>query len=197
MIFRKEFLSKIEMGAVTIAYRRWKKLSVKVGGTLKTSIGVLQFTGIKKVSQSSLSESDAKRAGFDDLESLLKEMNSRTEGQIYKIQFKLIGKDPRLTLQTQVSAKDLKALIEKLKKMDKLSHRGPWIQKLLKLINKYPGVSSRELAQLIDYKDTLKFKLQVRKLKALGLTISLGTGYKLSPRGKKILSLLNSAPLHQ
>ena len=31
------------------------------------------------------------------------------------------------------------------------------------------------------------FKLDVRKLKGLGLTISLGTGYRLSPRGEAYL----------
>ena len=32
--------------------------------------------------------------------------------------------------------------------------------------------------------ERLAFKSDVRKLKALGLTESLGTGYRLSPRGQ-------------
>lgn len=35
------------------------------------------------------------------------------------------------------------------------------------------------------------FKLNVRKLKNLGLTISLGTGYRLSPRGEAFLARLS------
>ena len=35
--------------------------------------------------------------------------------------------------------------------------------------------------------ETLPFKARVRRLKALGLTISLDVGYRLSPRGKAIL----------
>ena len=37
--------------------------------------------------------------------------------------------------------------------------------------------------------ELLPFKLHVRKLKNLGLTISLGTGYRLSPRGESYLAL--------
>jgi hypothetical protein len=36
----------------------------------------------------------------------------------------------------------------------------------------------------------LPFKANVRKLKALGLTISLETGYELAPRGRLILQEL-------
>jgi hypothetical protein len=34
--------------------------------------------------------------------------------------------------------------------------------------------------------ERLVFKARVRRLKALGLTISLGTGYRLSPRGEAL-----------
>jgi len=34
------------------------------------------------------------------------------------------------------------------------------------------------------------FKLNVRKLKNLGLTESLGTGYRISPRGRSVLERL-------
>ena len=36
----------------------------------------------------------------------------------------------------------------------------------------------------------MPFKLNVRKLKALGLTESLEVGYRLSPRGKSLLHRL-------
>jgi hypothetical protein len=37
-------------------------------------------------------------------------------------------------------------------------------------------------------RERLDVKLDVRKLKALGLTISLGVGYRLSPRGEAYLA---------
>jgi hypothetical protein len=39
-------------------------------------------------------------------------------------------------------------------------------------------------------RDKLPFKADVRRLKALGLTESLETGYRLSPRGKAIMTYL-------
>ncbi len=38
------------------------------------------------------------------------------------------------------------------------------------------------------------FKLDVRKLKARGLTISLEKGYRLSPRGERYLALTTRGP---
>jgi hypothetical protein len=38
--------------------------------------------------------------------------------------------------------------------------------------------------------DQLPFKVQVRKLKALGLTESLDIGYRLSPRGVAVLAFV-------
>lgn len=37
-------------------------------------------------------------------------------------------------------------------------------------------------------RETLSFKTDVRKLKALGLTVSLGVGYRLSHRGEVLMS---------
>ncbi|MEJ7721115.1 MAG: hypothetical protein WKF58_12005 [Ilumatobacteraceae bacterium] len=41
--------------------------------------------------------------------------------------------------------------------------------------------------------ETAPFKLDVRKLKNLGLTHSLAVGYELSPRGRAYLRQVNSA----
>ena len=38
-----------------------------------------------------------------------------------------------------------------------------------------------------------RFKTLVRRLKALGLTESLGTGYRLSPRGQVVLAALEGS----
>jgi hypothetical protein len=40
--------------------------------------------------------------------------------------------------------------------------------------------------------ERLPFKANVRKLKRLGLTISLETGYRLSPRGEAYLTAVES-----
>lgn len=174
-----------------MAFRRWQKLGIKVKGALKTSIGVLEFTSIELVSESSLTESEAKKAGMANREALIKELNLRPLGDIYKIRFKLVGEDPRLTLRedNKISVSDFKIITEKLARFDHLSKNGPWTHKVLEVIKNHQGESSAVLAKILKT-DQAKLKLNIRKLKNLGLTISLGTGYQISPRGKALIAKL-------
>ncbi|TQK31854.1 hypothetical protein FBY28_4899 [Arthrobacter sp. SLBN-53] len=56
------------------------------------------------------------------------------------------------------------------------------------LIGDNEGVRAPDLAARVGT-DTARVKRRVRQLKGLGLTISLGTGYRLSPRGQTYLRL--------
>ena len=56
---------------------------------------------------------------------------------------------------------------------------------MLELIAAHPGVRAPDLAARLG-RETLAFKIDVRKLKALGLTESLEVGYRLSPRGQAL-----------
>ena len=49
-----------------------------------------------------------------------------------------------------------------------------------------PAIRAGDLADEVG-RERLPFKADVRKLKNLGLTISLGVGYELSPRGQAYL----------
>ena len=49
-----------------------------------------------------------------------------------------------------------------------------------------PATRAGDLADEVG-RERLPFKADVRKLKNLGLTISLGVGYELSPRGQAYL----------
>jgi biotin operon repressor len=71
--------------------------------------------------------------------------------------------------------------------MDAVSKRGPWTAAVLAEIAERPAVSSVYLAETLDW-ERFDFKLHVRRLKALGLTISLDVGYRLSPRGAAYLA---------
>ena len=58
---------------------------------------------------------------------------------------------------------------------------------MLTWIRDHPRVVSRELAAQREV-DLLPLKVDIRKLKALGLTISHDVGYELSPRGAAYLA---------
>ena len=70
--------------------------------------------------------------------------------------------------------------------MDSSSSRGPWTGAVLALIADRPGAVSTVLAEAMGW-ERQDFKLHVRRLKGLGLTLSLDVGYRLSPRGESYL----------
>ena len=61
----------------------------------------------------------------------------------------------------------------------------------LRLIAERPATRAPDLTASLG-RETLAFKADVRKLKALGLTESLAVGYRLSPRGRALLERLPS-----
>ena len=63
---------------------------------------------------------------------------------------------------------------------------------MLGLLAANPRVRAQDLADSVG-RDKASFKTDVRKLKALGLTISHSPGYELSPRGRALLDALDTA----
>ena len=70
--------------------------------------------------------------------------------------------------------------------MDRRARSGPWTRKTLELIRAQPGVRAADLAAELG-RPRDDFKQDVRRLKRLGLTISLEIGYRLSPLGEAFL----------
>jgi hypothetical protein len=79
----------------------------------------------------------------------------------------------------------------RLARLDRTSRHGPWTHAVLAAIGERPGVPAIELATSFG-REKLPFKLDVRKLKELGLTESLRPGYRLSPRGESVLARLDA-----
>jgi hypothetical protein len=116
-----------------------------------------------------------------------------TDGEWYGIHFKYLGevKKPSAETKPLVNKSEWQALDLKLKKKDGNSKAGAWTYSTLSLINKNSGMPSAELARRLK-REQMELKRDVRKLKALGLTISLEAGYKLSERGESFLQLLSA-----
>ena len=97
--------------------------------------------------------------------------------------------DPR-ALVTDVSADiaegALRGLLSRLRNMNSRSRTGPWTGAALGLIYANPRVAASRLAPRLGM-ETAPFKSNVRKLKALGLTISHDTGYTLTSLGARVL----------
>jgi hypothetical protein len=190
MLFKQKHLGGIKSGKLRLAFRCWRRPTVKTGGTLKTAVGVVAIDAVERARLEDLTAKDAKLAGYASLDELLREIRSR-EGTLYRIELHFQGADPRIELREQktLSKSELEEVLQRLGRMDARSKNGPWTRQVLELLHANPGVRAGDLAPQLE-REKLAFKRDVRKLKELGLTESLGTGYRLSPRGNSVLKAL-------
>jgi hypothetical protein len=188
MLFRQKFLDGIRDGTITLAFRRWRRPSVRSGGTLLTAAGQLSITSVDEVALMRISEADARRAGYTSREALLAELRARDEGKVYRIELGALRVDPRVALRQSALLSDTECdeIARRLRRLDEGSPHGPWTRATLDLIRSRPGVRGGDLCRLVGL-DLQPFKLNVRKLKTLGLTESLEVGYRLSPRGTSFM----------
>jgi DNA-binding HxlR family transcriptional regulator len=192
MLFKQAVLKKIAAGKITIAFRRWKRPTVKAGGTLRTSIGVLGIRKVEKVDRRRVTPAAAKQAGFDSVEELFDSLGDRP-GSLYRIALRRIGDDPRIALRKddRLDEEDIRSLRTRLDRLDARSARGPWTLQVLRLIERNPARRAVDLAAQMGIEQH-RLKTDIRKLKNLGLTESLEVGYRLSPRGKAWLAIARS-----
>ena len=190
MLIKVEILERIKSGEVTLAFRRWRRPTVKTGGTLRTAIGELSIRRIEKTAARSISDQDARRAGYVGRTALLADLKSR-DGDYYRIELTYAEVDRRITLRESHTLNDMELadIVKRLSRMDARSSRDPWTAKVLRAIHAHPKLVSTELAEKLGVeRDWLK--PNIRKLKNLGLTISHERGYTLSPRGRRVLPKL-------
>jgi hypothetical protein len=183
-------LAAIVDGRVDLAFRRWERPRVRAGGTQRTAVGVIGFDAVEPVDRDQVTEKAARRAGFETRDQLLSFLDRRREGTIYQVRLRLAGPDPRVALRAQPPDKAQTAdILRRLARLDRASSHGPWTRSVLELINARPETRAGDLAAELG-RERLPFKVDVRKLKELGLTESLPIGYRLSPRGRAILDKL-------
>ena len=195
LLFKKAFHAGLTSGDVTLTFRRWQKPHVKPGGRYRCHpIGVLQVDAFAIVPVAAITANDATRAGFatrDELVAYLAELGPLTPAtEVYRVELHHGGDGDRveIALADQLSAADVDAIRAKLARMDQ---DGKWTAKTLAIIGAHPRMAASQLAKKLK-RETLPFKVDVRKLKKLGLTQSFEVGYEVSPRGKAYLAATSS-----
>lgn len=190
MLFKVATLERIKRGEVTMAFRKWKQPTVKAGGTLTTAIGVLAIQTIDKVAVEKVKEREAQLAGYTSRAELVRELAQR-EGDLYRVTFAYQGDDPRIELRQDddLSEADFAEIQTRLQRLDWAAKLGTWTLKVLEAIETNPNLAAVDLAKQSGYEKEW-LKINVRKLKNLGLTISHHPGYTLSPRGAVVFARL-------
>lgn len=190
MRFTKPYWSGIADGSITVAFRWWARPTVVAGRIYRTGGGRVEVSTVAIVDPGEIGDDDAKAAGHDTAADLLDAFPTDTaERELYRVDFRVVDEpDPReqLANDDDLSPDDVAEIDERLGRLDRASRHGSWTQQTLELIAERPATRAPDLAESLG-RETKPFKLDVRKLKNLGLTTSLKIGYELSPRGRAYL----------
>jgi hypothetical protein len=189
VLFEARFAAGIADGSVNLTFRRWKRCQASAGGTYRTSAGRIEVESVDVVDLDAISDREARRAGYPDAATLVADLRGTHDLPVYRIAFHpAAGPDPRDTLAAtaDLTEDDVAEIDRRLARLDAASSHGAWTLAVLEAIAQRPATRAPDLAASFG-RETAPFKLDVRKLKNLGLTISLTVGYRLSPRGEAYL----------
>jgi len=180
VLFSADTWAGIADGSITVTYRRWKRPQAVVGRRYRTPVGFIVVDAVDIVDASDVPP-DVVLRGDPAL-------------PVTRIRFHRDGDDhdPRAALAASTDI-DVDAIARRLDRMDASSPHGPWTRATLELIAARPATRAADLAAALG-RERDDWKRDVRKLKELGLTLSLEVGYRLSPRGEAYLR--SYAPRH-
>ena len=178
-------------GTIDVCFRRWRRRQVVAGHRYRSMVGLVLVEEVEVVTDvAAITPEDARRAGYDGVPALLADLRPPAEGTtLYRLVLRRLDEeDPRsvLAATAALTEEDRAEIRRRLDRLDRAAKSGPWTAEVLRTIAERPGVRAADLAASFG-RETPPFKLDVRKLKALGLTISLEVGYRLSPRGEAFL----------
>jgi hypothetical protein len=186
LMFTREDHNRVRSGEITVTWRLWKYQHVKAGRPYATGFGHVFVEDVRVVRAADVTDDDAHEVGLPDVDALYDQVREHTgatvspDTTLYRVQFNYLEKPPEKPVFS------LEEIDKRLDRLDRASPRGPWTMTALRLIEESPGVVSTSL-NLEAGIDRPTFKLNVRKLKALGLTLSLEVGYELSELGQSYL----------
>jgi hypothetical protein len=189
MLFEKRLRDGIHAGTTTVAFRRWKRPQVAVGGRYRTGLDTIRMLGVDIVRPGAITNVDARRAGYENRKALLAGLRGDPHASLFRIefertQFELSARE-LLAADDRLGAGEMEAIGSRLDRLDTASGSA-WTRATLGLIREHPATRAADLAVQLGM-GRAPFKENVRKLKRLGLTISLEKGYRLSPRGEAFL----------
>jgi biotin operon repressor len=189
VLFERRLREGIHEGRIVLTFRRWNRRQVVAGHRYRTGSDIIEVDAVDPVTQRDIDAGQAKEAGYGTVREVLADLRGDKKTPLYRVRFHRVDEpDPRaeLAAQSDLTGQELAALSAQLTRMDNSGSRGPWTRAVLTQIADHPATVSTVLASTLGW-ERQDFKLHVRRLKQLGLTISLDVGYRLSPRGEAYL----------
>ena len=122
------------------------------------------------VDADAITDEEARRAGWPDAERLRRRL--APEGETYRVELSYAGPDPRVALRSSADAhrrRTSRTWTGGSSGWTAPPPTAPWTLHYLELIRQHPQRRAPDLAELVG-RETAPFKIDVRKLKNLGLT---------------------------
>jgi len=98
MLIKREVLEAIKRGEITVQFRRWKRATVRPGGTLKTKVGVLSIGRMDPITVEAVTEADCRKAGFKDKPDFINWLATMKDGDLCRIEIGYLGEAGTLGL---------------------------------------------------------------------------------------------------
>jgi len=195
VLFTAEDRRRVAGGEITLAFRRWARARVVAGRVYRTNAGRLLVDSVQEVQIDDIRDADARDAGRADADEARRSLRGEMGDPDFRIAFHHETRpDPRaeLAADDRLGFAQMQGVLGRLARLDRASSHGDWTTRTLAVIAEQSGVRAADLARGSG-RETAPFKIDVRKLKNLGLTYSLPVGYELSPRGRVVLAALRTA----
>ncbi|OLF15108.1 ASCH domain-containing protein [Actinophytocola xanthii] len=188
MLIEKRVRQGIRDGPITVMFRRWRRRQVSAGNVYRTSAGRIVVDSVEVVAPAEITLADARAAGYPSVAEAVADLHGSAEDPVYLLRLHPCDQpDPReeLASAADLSVAEVEEITRRLDRLDRAA-AAPWTRQTLEIVARRPAVRAADLAEELG-RETLPFKADVRKLKNLGLTLSLEVGYRLSPRGEAYL----------
>src|SRR5262245_51016342 len=105
MLFTQDAWPGLADGTITLTFRTWTKPQAKVGGRYRTGGLLLEVDAIGRVTAGAISDEDARRAGYPSADEL-RRMFGDHAGLIWRIEFRCVGADDRITRRNDATLDD-------------------------------------------------------------------------------------------
>ena len=191
-LFTEDGHALVANGTITVTFRLWKSPHVKPAKTYASGFGGgYHIESVTLVRAGDVTAQDARAAGAADVAALLEVVAAHSgttvtpDMTLHRVALRYVEDAP------QRAVLDPTEVLKRLARLDKASKSGAWTQKALRLIADQPRVVSTRLAKAAGM-ERMDFKTNIRKLKALGLTLSHDVGYELTPLGHDVLARLEA-----
>lgn len=188
MQFTQDSHEAVASGRITVTFRLWKRLHAKVGGRYTVGPTIIEVDAIEMIPFHAVTKRDVELAGAPSKDAVRRRAAHAgpidDDTLVYRVEFHVVDAKPSIA-DALTDDEHVAHVMKKLDAMDARSKIGAWTRATLRRIGEREGMVSTELAAQL-HRPRMEFKADVRKLKALGLTESLETGYRLTPLGHRV-----------